>query len=173
MSEYYNSHYIRTDASGNIVEGWSDGPHNHREVTDDDILLNDKGGYQFRLFPDGEENPPLYYGMSMIPLYRWDGEKVTRRTDAEIEADRAAVQEAQERQARISELHRLLESTDYAVIKIAEGAASREEYADTIAQRQSWREEINALEKEPEVEEESGEAALALSPDDRRLRDNV
>lgn len=36
---------------------------------------------------------------------------------------------------------------DYAVIKIAEGAATREEYADVIEQRRKWREEINRLEE--------------------------
>lgn len=48
--------------------------------------------------------------------------------------------------ARIAELKALLASTDYAVIKIAEGAATPEEYADVIAQRQAWRAEINELE---------------------------
>ena len=48
--------------------------------------------------------------------------------------------------ARISELKAFLASTDYAVIKIAEGAATPEEYADVIAQRQAWRAEINELE---------------------------
>lgn len=142
MNEYYNHHYIRINASGNIVEGWSDGPHSHRTPVEDDILLNDHGGYQFRLFPDGEENPPLFDG---IPLYRWDGEQVVRRTDAEIEADQAVIVAEQQKQARLADLHRLLESTDYAVIKIAEGAAERSEYADVIAQRQAWRAEINQL----------------------------
>ena len=41
-----------------------------------------------------------------------------------------------------------LSATDYAVIKIAEGAATPEEYAELIAQRQQWRQEINALEAE-------------------------
>ena len=144
--ENYNNHYIRTDASGNIIEGWSDGPHNRRTPTEDDILLNDKGGYQFRLFPGGEENPALYDFESMIPLYRWTGSEVVRRTGAELEADRAVIVAEQEHAQRIAELHRLLESTDYAVIKIAEGAAKAEDYADVIANRQAWRAEINKLE---------------------------
>lgn len=48
-------------------------------------------------------------------------------------------------QGRITELKQLLASTDYIAAKIAEGAATREEYADVIAQRQLWRDEINAL----------------------------
>lgn len=46
----------------------------------------------------------------------------------------------------ISKLKVKLSQTDYAVIKIAEGAAAVEEYADIITQRQAWREEINQLE---------------------------
>ena len=53
-----------------------------------------------------------------------------------------------ERLERIAELKELLAETDYAIIKIAEGAAAKEEYAETIAQRQTWREEIRTLEGE-------------------------
>jgi hypothetical protein len=49
---------------------------------------------------------------------------------------------------RISELKSLLASTDYAVIKIAEGEATKEEYSETLANRKAWREEIRALEGE-------------------------
>ena len=48
---------------------------------------------------------------------------------------------------RISELHAKLSATDYIAAKLAEGAATREEYADKLAERQSWRDEINRLEK--------------------------
>lgn len=148
---FYNKHYIRIDASGNIVEGWSDGPHNHRTATEEDICINDKGGYQFRLVIDGkptEVNPLLFDGMSMIPLYRWDGEKVVRRSEEELEAERQAARKEQEKQARLAKLHKALADSDYIAAKIAEGAATREEYADKLAQRQSWRDEINALESE-------------------------
>lgn len=47
---------------------------------------------------------------------------------------------------QIAALKRQLAETDYAVIKIAEGAATAEEYAGLIAQRQTWRAEINDLE---------------------------
>ena len=52
------------------------------------------------------------------------------------------------KQARIAELKQLLADTDYAVIKIAEGVATLEEYADVIANRQAWRQEIRILENE-------------------------
>ena len=47
---------------------------------------------------------------------------------------------------RISELRAKLFATDYIAAKIAEGAATREEYADKLSERQSWRNEINELE---------------------------
>jgi len=48
----------------------------------------------------------------------------------------------------INQLKMQLSVTDYVVIKIAEGVATADEYADVIAQRQQWRQEINALEAE-------------------------
>ena len=49
---------------------------------------------------------------------------------------------------KIATLKAHLSATDYVVIKIAEGAATADEYADVITQRQQWREQINALEAE-------------------------
>lgn len=56
------------------------------------------------------------------------------------------VSEEQRRADRIAWLKGQLSATDYAVIKIAEGAATHEDYTDVIAQRQAWRAEINELE---------------------------
>ena len=52
---------------------------------------------------------------------------------------------------RIDELKYKLSNTDYVVIKIAEGAATHEDYAELIEQRVQWRSEINALEADLEV----------------------
>ena len=57
-----------------------------------------------------------------------------------------AVPEEQRRGERVAQLKRLLRDSDYAVIKIAEGAAAAAEYAELIARRQEWRREINELE---------------------------
>jgi hypothetical protein len=54
---------------------------------------------------------------------------------------------------RIAELKRMLSETDYIVLKIAEGSATKKEYAEKIAQRQAWRTEINDLEAEDSTEE--------------------
>lgn len=49
------------------------------------------------------------------------------------------------KQAEIAELKKKLADSDYAVIKIAEGAATKEEYAELIEKRQQWRARINEL----------------------------
>ncbi len=51
-----------------------------------------------------------------------------------------------------------LTSTDYIAAKIAEGKATKSEYADKIEQRQTWRDDINAAKDEIERLE-------ALEPD--------
>lgn len=51
-----------------------------------------------------------------------------------------------ETQKEIAELKAKLAQTDYIAAKIAEGAATKEEYAAEIAQRQAWRARINELE---------------------------
>ena len=43
-----------------------------------------------------------------------------------------------------------LSSTDYIASKIAEGKATKAEYADKIAQRQRWRDDIKAAQAEIE-----------------------
>ena len=52
----------------------------------------------------------------------------------------------QEKLNRISELKKLLSSTDYQAIKYAEGLITEEEYLPIKNQRQVWRNEINELE---------------------------
>lgn len=49
---------------------------------------------------------------------------------------------------RLMELRELLKNTDYIACKIAEGAATKEEYSEMLTNRQNWRKEINALETE-------------------------
>lgn len=43
-----------------------------------------------------------------------------------------------------------LTATDYIAAKIAEGKATKTEYADKIAERQQWRDDINASQTEIE-----------------------
>ena len=62
-------------------------------------------------------------------------------TKEELEADNRQVVERE-----ISELKRKLSDTDYKAIKYAEGFLTEEEYKETKAQRQMWRDRINELE---------------------------
>ena len=62
-------------------------------------------------------------------------------TKEELEADNRQVVERE-----ISELKRKLSDTDYKAIKYAEGFLTEEEYKETKAQRQMWRDRINKLE---------------------------
>ena len=55
-----------------------------------------------------------------------------------------------EQQSIILDRESRLTSTDYIATKIAEGHATREEYAEKIAQRQQWRDDINAAQAEIE-----------------------
>ena len=63
-----------------------------------------------------------------------------------------------EQQTIILDREGKLSSTDYIAAKIAEGKATKTEYADKIAQRQTWRDDINAANDEIERLE-------ALNPD--------
>lgn len=64
------------------------------------------------------------------------------RSDEEKAPERARVSAAVE----IADLKKKLADTDYISAKIAEGAATKEEYADKIAERAAWRARINELE---------------------------
>ena len=63
-----------------------------------------------------------------------------------------------EQQTIILDREGKLSSTDYIAAKIAEGKATKSEYADKIAERQQWRDDINAAKDEIERLE-------ALEPD--------
>ena len=107
MDGYYNRYYITVDAQGRITDGWSDGPWPDRD-TAGAICIDEEGGYQFRLSPDSEENPMLT-DQDGIPLYRWDGEQIISRTEAELAADRSAIPEPPPSpEARICELEELV-----------------------------------------------------------------
>ena len=79
----YNRHYILLDNSNNIIEGWSDGPHYNKD-TSKAICINEQGEYQFRLFPNGEENPSLFDFETMAPLYKYEDGQVIKRTEQEL-----------------------------------------------------------------------------------------
>lgn len=75
-----------------------------------------------------------------ITTYQYLDDKMHRRvTRAEYDAfDR-------EKECAILDLKKKLADTDYIACKIAEGAATLEEYAEIRAQREAWRAQINEL----------------------------
>lgn len=48
-------------------------------------------------------------------------------------------------ESEIRACKQLLQNTDYIALKIAEGVATKEEYAETLAKRAGWRAKINEL----------------------------
>lgn len=74
--------------------------------------------------------------------YKLTDGKLELRTTEEKAPELAHIAAEQE----ISELKSKLAATDYIAAKIAEGAATREEYAEQIAQRADWRTRVNELE---------------------------
>ena len=69
-----------------------------------------------------------------------------RNTEIQVKKEYEQPQEELDK-LRIAELKQCLFNTDYKAIKYAEGLMTDEEYAETKAQRQAWRDEINKLEK--------------------------
>ena len=133
---FYNKHYVTTNERSEIIGGFSDA---FRQPSDGDICINEQGGYQFRLILDGEateENPSLFDGMSNIPLYKWTGSEVVRRTEEELDADRAAWREEQ----AAEEAERAANSPE-ARIEALETAMCEQDEAN-----EAWREAVeNAL----------------------------
>lgn len=110
MNEMYNKHYVLLDTFNRVVKGWSDGIDPERDTTNA-ICINEKGSYQFRI-NGGEENPPLFDFEYMIPLYKYEGGTVIKRTVAEIEADRQIAMQPTEAEVR-AQRDKLLAETDW------------------------------------------------------------
>ena len=75
----------------------------------------------------GSEDEGLWWGVEEIP----------EKTQDEKDLEKAKADE----QAALA----YLRSTDYVAVKIAEGVATKEEYAKVLEKRAAAREEINAL----------------------------
>ena len=135
MDEYIV--YVKADSNGVIIainssafisgEGWTE-----IDRGESDRFHHAQGNYLGcgLTDADGLYNYKLVGG---VPVLRSDEEKAP---------ERARVSAAIE----ISDLKEKLAETDYISAKIAEGAATREEYMDKLAERASWRAKINELE---------------------------
>lgn len=100
--------YILADADGMIYR--CEGGYTMPEDLIGWIQIDEGEGDRYNLcqthyFPGG-----LFTGDG-IPLYLWDGERIVHRTEAEIEADRAALPEPEP-----SELERLRADVDYVMV---------------------------------------------------------
>lgn len=60
--------------------------------------------------------------------------------------------EEEKNRARCNELHRLLDEADYWTSKRADGEYTEEEWAEKVAIRKAWREELRSLENGGENE---------------------
>lgn len=121
---FHNKHYITVDEQNRIVNGFSDA---FRQPTDTDICINEQGGYQFRLF--GIENPALFDWNGMIPLYKYEDGEVVKRTEEEIEADRAAIPEVEAEpttEERVTALEEQLAESDEVAMALYEASVAQE-----------------------------------------------
>ena len=130
--------YVKTNADGIITAINSSAfLSDVTEWTEIDEGEGDKYHHaQNNYLPDGlmDENGIFNYKLT-------DGKPELRTAEEKApELERiAAMQE-------ISELKSKLAATDYIAAKIAEGAATREEYVEELAERAAWRARINELE---------------------------
>ena len=131
--------YIKTNALGHIVE------------INSSAFLEDLTGWTEIACGDGDKyHHPQDYFLPLgftdengIANYKYSGGEIVPRTAADKADELANLAVTRE----IGELKAALAATDYIAAKIAEGAATREEYADKIAQRAIWRARINELEQ--------------------------
>ena len=123
MNEYC-CHCIVIDERGRVVDGFSDA---FRAAGENAILINDKGEYQFRLFPGGAENPSLYDWEHAVPLYKYEDGKVVKRTAEEMAADIAALPAPKPTtEERVETLEEALAQTDETAIELYEAQAEQE-----------------------------------------------
>lgn len=78
------------------------------------------------------------YRVDRGPELEWIMVKVPEKTAEELALESA--------KSELEEKKRFLNETDYVVIKIAEGSATKEEYAEVLAEREKARERVRELE---------------------------
>lgn len=93
--------------------------------------------------------------MPYLPLSadetKWYEISIEEAERLQKELEEKAMQEVEipvDHSQEIAELKKRLADTDYCVIKIAEGVATKEEYADIIAERAELRMRINEMEQQ-------------------------
>lgn len=111
----------------------------------------DKNG-EIAITSSAEVEDYLYTDEEIVVTF--DGKLVfkSQTQTAEYLAKEAAYNERKDALKQIKELKKKLSETDYQAIKYSEGQLTETEYADMKAQRQEWRNEINKLEAQYNIE---------------------
>lgn len=96
MSIFYYKHYVtfppvESGESAIILDGFSTA---FKQPQFWDVCINQKGGYQFKIMPDAEENSPLT-DWNGCHLYRYENGQVREATEAELAAELTEIQVAQ------------------------------------------------------------------------------
>lgn len=91
---------------------------------------------------EDSEHYKVVRGSKEEGLY-WSVEEIPEKTQDEKDLEEAKQEE--------QELQSFLNSTDYVAAKLAEGVATKEEYADILQQRAEARDRINALRATQEI----------------------
>lgn len=132
--------YVKTNSDGVITE------------VNSSAFISDTTGWTYIDKGDGDKyqhaqgnyfDTPI---MDMMGIYNYklvDGKPVLR-TDEDKAPEVAKINAFVE----INSLKRKLADTDYIAAKIAEGAATKEEYAEKLTERESWRARINELQEQ-------------------------
>lgn len=106
-----------------------------------------------KLVKEDSEHYRIIRGTPEEGLY-WSVEAIPEKSANEKALD--------EKNAQIAQLKSQLQQTDYVAAKLAEGVATKDEYAKVLANRAAWRTQINELEAEVQtltlaVQAEAGE----------------
>jgi hypothetical protein len=133
-------HYIIVNAKSEIVGYWSSGIVPNQVPGQDDILIRENGGTQFRLFDDGPENEriAMHTEYGDISLYKWTKDReIIKRTDAEINSEfKTLLLAALPGQVR-SQRDGLLKASDWT--QLADTALTPEEVKEWAVYRQELR----------------------------------
>jgi len=149
----YNSHFVRANADGNIIHGFSDA---FEQPQDGDVLINERGGRQFDI--DDETNPRLL-DESGVPLFRLEGNEAVKRTQREMDASRLAAHKSQHERIReldakiteelpqvVAKLYDIVMQPDTQDAAVRKGSEAITD-GDSLAGIEQWRLHVSEREK--------------------------
>ena len=138
MEENISKVYVKTDDLNNVIAVNSS---DFLSDTTDWTLIDEGVGDKYHHAQNNYLDKPLT-DENGIYNYKLVNGAVIERTNEDKAPELAHI----DAQREIAWLKDKLSETDYIAAKIAEGAATAEEYKDVIAKRQQWRRRINELE---------------------------